>query len=529
MVIIIGAGANGLTTAFYLAKAGLRPLVLEERPDVGGCAVTDDLAPGYRCPTLAHVTGPLRASVVRDMQLARRVEFLQPDPRLVALAADGRALAFSANPQRTADAIRPFSAADAERYADFCATLSRLGAFIAPLLESTPPSLDEPAAGELWDLLKVGRRFRALGRADAFRLLRWMPMAVADLVAEWFASDVLQAAIAARGIYGTFAGPWSAGTGAVLLMNAAQDPLPGGSSTTVKGGPGALTRAMADAAREAGAEIRTAAPVARVLVRDGRTAGVVLRDGSEIEAAAVISSADPRRTFLSLVDPVDLDPGFLTKIRNYRAPGTVAKVNLALDALPVFRGVTNPADLRGRLHIGPSIDYLERAFDASKYGEISAEPYLDITIPSLQDEGLAPAGHHVISVHVQFAPYKLGAGADWTSAADQLSRIVMRTLEQYAPGIASMVVHRQVITPLDLERRYGLTGGHIFHGEPSLDQLFTMRPVLGWAQYRTPVDGLYLCGAGTHPGGGLTAGPGQNAAREIQQFLRREPVKRASR
>src|SRR5918992_1538505 len=262
MIIIIGAGANGLTTAFYLARAGLKPLVLEERAEVGGCAVTEEIAPGYRCPTLAHVTGPLRASVVRDMQLGRRLEFMQPDPRLVALAADGRALAFSTNPQRTAEAIRPFSAADAERYPDFCATLARLGAFIAPLLESTPPSLDEPAAGELWDLLKVGRRFRALGRADAFRLLRWMPMAVADLVTEWFSADVLQAAVAARGIYGTFAGPWSAGTGAVLLMNAGNDPLPGGSSTSVKGGPGALTRAMADAAREAGAQIRTSAPVA---------------------------------------------------------------------------------------------------------------------------------------------------------------------------------------------------------------------------------------------------------------------------
>ena len=527
--LIIGAGANGLTTAFYLARSGLRPLVLEERPELGGCAITDEIAPGYRCPTLAHVTGPLRASVVRDMQLARRVEFMQPDPRLVAFTADGRALAFSTNPQRTAEAIRAFSTTDAERYPEFCATLARLGAFLAPLLESTPPSLDQPAAGELWDLLKVGRRFRALGRADAFRLLRWMPMAVADLVAEWFSTDVLQAAIAARGIYGAFAGPWSAGTGAVLLMHAGADPLPGGSSTAIKGGPGALTRAMADAAREAGAEIRTSAPVARVLVRDGRVSGVVLRDGSEIEASAVISSADPKRTFLSLVDPVDLDPGFLTKIRNYRTPGVVAKVNLALDGLPVFRGVTNPADLRGRLHVGPGIDYLERAFDASKYGEISAEPYLDLTIPTLQDDSLAPAGHHVMSVHVQFAPYRLSAGGDWTRAADVLARIVVRTLEQYAPGIESRIVHRQVITPLDLERRYGLTGGHILHGEPSLDQLFTMRPVLGWAQYRTPIEGLYLCGAGTHPGGGLTAGPGQNAARELQSLLRREPARRAHR
>jgi phytoene dehydrogenase-like protein len=528
MIIIIGAGHNALTTAFYLAKAGLKPLVLERRAIIGGCAVTEEIAPGYRCPTLAHATGPLRPSVVRDMELSRRVEFIQPDPRLVALAPDGRALAFSTSAARTADAIRPFSAADADRYADFCATIERLGAFLAPLLESTPPSLDEPAAGELWDLLNAGRRFRALGRTDAYRLLRWTPMAVADLVAEWFTADVLQAAIAARGIVGTFSGPWSAGTGAVMLLNAAADPLPGGNSVTVKGGPGALTGAMADAAREAGADIRTDAPVARVLARDGRVTGVVLNDGTEIEAGVVISSADPKRTFLTLVDPVDLDPAFLMKVRNYRCSGTVAKVNLALDGLPVFRGVTNPADLHGRVHIGPSIDYLERAFDAAKYGEVSEEPFLDITVPTIHDASLAPAGHHVMSVYVQFAPYRLAAGDEWARAANQLSRNVMRTLERHAPGIESMVVHRDVITPIDLEQRYGLTGGHTLHGEPSLDQLFTMRPILGWAQYRTPIDGLYLCGAGSHPGGGLTAGPGQNAAREILRFERRSGSRSAT-
>jgi phytoene dehydrogenase-like protein len=277
---------------------------------------------------------------------------------------------------------------------------------------------------------------------------------------------------------------------------------------------------MADAARDAGAEIRTDAPVARVLVRDGRAAGVVLDDGTEIPGSAVISNADPRRTFLSLVDPIDLDPGFLTKVRNYRCPGATAKINLALGALPVFSGVANPGDLRGRVHVGPSIDYLERAFDASKYGEISPEPYLDIALPTLHDPALAPAGKHVMSVYVQFAPYKLAAGHDWTEGRDVLAGHVMRTLERHAPGIERLVEHRQVITPRDLEQTYGLTGGHILHGEHSLDQLFTMRPILGWAQYRTPIAGLYLCGAGTHPGGGITAGPGQNAAREIVKDLK---------
>lgn len=516
--IIIGAGHNGLTTAFYLAQAGLKVTVLERREVVGGAAVTEDIAPGYRCPTLSHATGPLRAAVVRDMRLVQRgVEFLHPDPRLIALAPDGRALAFSADVARTADAIRAFSAKDAERYPEFCATMARVSSFLSTLLEATPPSIDAPAASELWDLLKTGRRFRSLGRTDSFRLLRWAPMAVADLVAEWFETDLLQAAIAARGIFGTAQGPWSAGSGAVLLLNSAFDPAPGGSSITVKGGPGALTAAMAEAAREAGVEIRTHAAVESVLVHGGRAVGVLLEDRSELQARAVISNADPRRTFMGLVDPGELDPSFLTKVRNYRCPGTTAKINLALSGLPAFRA--NAADLHGRIHIGPSIDYLERAFDASKYGEVSAEPYLDITIPTLQDPSLAPADRHVMSVYVQYAPYKLAKGHDWATERDRLVTHVMQTLERYAPGIARLVEHQQVFTPRDLEATYGLTGGHILHGEPSLDQLFTMRPILGWAQYRTPIDGLFLCGAGTHPGGGVTAGPGQNAAREIVKAL----------
>src|SRR5262245_36406592 len=520
-IIIIGAGHNGLTTAFYLAKAGLRTTVLERRAVVGGAAVTQEIASGFRCPTLAHSVGPLRTSVVRDLQLSGRgVEFVAPDPRLIALSAEGRALAFSTDPGRTADAIRPFSDADADKYLEFCRVLERIGAFLSELLEATPPSLDGPAVGELWDLLKTGRRFRALGRNDAFRLLRWMPMAAADLVAEWFSTDLLQAAIAARGMFGVAQGPWSAGTGAVLLLNAAIDPAPGGSSVTVKGRPGALTRARADAARHAGVESRPSVSVARVLVRDGRAAGVVLDDGTELPARAVVSNADPKRTLLRLVDPIELDPGFLRRIRNYRSPGTSAKMNLALSALPSFTSVANPSDLKGRIQIGPSIDYLERAFDASKYGQISADPYLDITFPSLHDPSLAPPGAHVMSIYVQFAPYRLANGSSWKDHRLELSRRVLSTLSNYAPGIEHLVVEQQVITPDDLETTYGLTGGHILHGEPSLDQLFTMRPILGWAQYRTPIAGLYMCGAGTHPGGGITGGSGQNASREIVKDLR---------
>ena len=520
-VIIIGAGHNGLAAAFYLAKAGLKPLVLERRDTIGGAAITGEIAPGYKCPMLAHTIGPLRPAVVRDMQLERRgVDFLRPDPRLVALSPDGPPLAFSTDVARTADAIRSFSTHDADRYPEFCSTLAKLGAFFAALGDRTPPSLDASTPGELWQLVKTGRRFRALGRADGFRLLRWTPMAAADLVGEWFETELLQAAIAARGIYGTALGPWSSGSGAVLMMQAGVDDAPGGSSVTLRGGPGALTAAMADAAREAGAAMQTGSPVARILTRDGRATGVVLENGREIPGAAVISNADPRRTFLELVDPLDLDPGFLAKARNYRSRGTAAKVNLALGGAPTFAGV-EAGSLRGRIQVGPTIDYLERAFDASKYGGLPEAPYLDVTIPTLQDPSFAPAGRHVMSVVAHFTPYRLAAGRQWDSARDELASLVVRTLERYAPGLGSLVEAARVITPADLEREHALSGGHMFHGEMSLDQLFTMRPVLGWSRYRTPVEGLYLCGAGTHGAPGVTGAQGRNAAREVIRDLKR--------
>jgi len=298
--------------------------------------------------------------------------------------------------------------------------------------------------------------------------------------------------------------------------------VPGGSGVTAVGGPGAVTRAMAEAAREAGADIRTGADVVRILVKDGAVAGVALADGTEISAATVVSGADPRRTLLGLIDPVELEPEFTTRIRNYRCPGTVAKLNFGLRGLPAFRGLPGDpsAALRGRVQVGPGIDYLERAFDASKYGETSPAPYLDIAFPTVLDSSMAPSGRHVMSVHMQYAPYTRRAGS-WTGQSEALADIVLRTLEGYAPGVTGLVEHRQVITPLDLETTYGLTGGHIHHGELAIDQLFTMRPTLGWADYRTPLAGLYLCGSGTHPGSGLTGGSGQNAAREILKDTRR--------
>lgn len=522
-VVVIGGGHNGLVAACYLAKAGMAPLVLERRGVVGGAAVTDEIHPGFRCSTLAHSGGPLSPRVAADLDLEQHgYRALRSDMRVLALSPEGRHLPLYDDPARTAAALESVSTRDARRYGEFHESLGRIGRMAAPLLSMTPPSIDGPEAGEVWRLLKVGKDFRGLPRRDAYRLLRWGPMAVADLVAEWFETDLLRATIAARGIFGMFGGPWSAGTGANLLVQAAIDPHSAGPASFAAGGMGGLTAALSQAAQSLGAEIRTDADVSRIDVRDGKARGVVLSTGEQIAARAVASNADPKRTFLKLVDPTDLDPDFLNRIRNYRSSGAVGKVNLALSALPTFRGLDGNGKtlLGGRIHVGPGIDYLEKAFDAAKYGAFSPHPWCDVTIPSLLDPSLAPAGGHVLSATVQYAPERLREG-DWKTRRDAFGDAVVQTLATYAPDLPSRVLARQVITPRELEDVYGLTGGHIFHGEQALDQIFTMRPLLGWARYRTPVSGLYLCGAGTHPGGRVTGVPGANAAREILQDLKR--------
>ncbi|HET6854525.1 MAG TPA: NAD(P)/FAD-dependent oxidoreductase [Pyrinomonadaceae bacterium] len=518
-VTIIGAGHNGLVAACYLAKSGLKTLVLEAREIVGGGAVTEDLHPGFRCSTLDHAAGPFSAEVAADLNLSRfGLEMITPEARVLALSPDGKSLCIYNDTGGTVSEIEKFSKHDAKTYPEFVNSFARIGKVLAPLISMTPPLIDRPTKGDVWQLGKVGLAFRGLGKKDEYRLLRWGPMAVADLVGEWFETELLRAAVAARGIHGAFAGPWSAGTSLGLLWQAALDGSAIGSSSYAKGGMGALSDALAGAAKAAGVEIRTGAKVNRI---NSDTGKVLIDGGEEIESRVVVSNADPRTTFLKLVDPVDLDPNFLLKMRNYRAPGTVAKINLALSGLPEFRGVNgDKAKLSGRIHIGPEIDYLEHAFDASKYGQFSAEPYLDITIPSLGDPSLASAGKHVMSIHVQFAPYKLKQG-DWTTRRDEFADNVIRQLEKYAPGVRELIVAAQIITPVDLEQTYGLSGGHIHHGEQTIDQFFTFRPLIGWAQYRTPLKRLYLCSAGTHPGGGLTGLPGANAAREIARDLNR--------
>src|ERR1700754_673078 len=522
-VTIIGGGHNGLVTACYLAKNGLKPLVLERRDVVGGGAITEEIHPGFRISALDHAAGPFSAQVISDLNLSQfGLQMISPEARALALSPDGRSICIYNDASRTVSEVEKFSAKDAKSYPEFVNSFSRIGRVLSPLISMTPPSIDAPAAADLWQLGKVGLAFRGLGKKDEYRLLRWGPMAVADLVSEWFETELLRALVAARGIYGAFAGPWSAGTSLGLLWQAAMDGSAIGSASYAKGGMGALSEALAKAAQAAGAEIRTGASVAAVVGADTDAPKVVLEGGEEIGSRVVVSNADPRTTFLNLVDPVDLDPNFLSKMRNYRAPGAAGKINLALSGLPKFNG-GNPEKLTGRIHIGPEIDYLERAFDASKYGEFSAAPYLDITIPSIADSSLAPDGKHVMSIHVQFGPYKLNHG-DWTTRREEFAENVLDLVEKYAPGVRESALAAQVITPLELERDYGLSGGHIHHGEQSLDQFFTFRPLIGWAQYRTPLRRLYLCGAGTHPGGRLTGLNGFNAAREIARDFKASKV-----
>ncbi len=521
-VVIIGGGHNGLVTAFYLAKAGYKPLVLERRPQPGGAAITQEFHPGFRCSTLAHSAGPLRPDIVRDMQLEKHgLKLISPDVATVSLSPDGRALTLYRNLEKSAQEISKFSQKDAARYPEFQQTLSKISKVIAEALALTPPDIDHPSRGDLWGMLQTGRAIRKLGKKDMYRLLRWGPMAVADLVAEYFETELLRATIAARGIFGTFLGPWSAGSSLVLLIRAAGDAHASGLASLAIGGAGAITQAMAAAATEAGAEIRSNAEVIEVTVGNGVASGVVLSSGEEINARAIISNADPKRTLLKLVDPMHLSPDFVMKLQHYRMPGTVAKVNLALSGLPKFTALNGNDDaLSGRILIAPEIDYLERAFDESKYGDFSKQPYLEVAIPTVGDPSLAPAVGHVMSIYMQYAPFKL-KNSDWEKQRVPLGDTVVKTLTRYAPNLPELILSHQIITPQDLEDIYGLTSGHIFHGELALDQFFTMRPLLDWAKYNTPIKNLYLCGSGTHPGAGLTGGSGANAAREILKQLKK--------
>jgi phytoene dehydrogenase-like protein len=519
--VVVGGGHNALVAAAYLGRAGLRTVVLERRTRVGGAAETSELSRGVRVPTLAHTVGRMRASVVRELSLSRHgLSLVAPDVRVFAPQPDGTAVTLWSDPKRTAEGLRRSSPLDADRYVAFDRLVRSMGRFLAHIAAMTPPDIRAPGLDDAIAGLDLGLTFRGLGRRDARTLLRVLPMAVADFAGEAFETDGLRAAIAWRGVQYCSMGPWSAGSTAVLLADSAgNDGGAAGQTVFARGGPGALADALASAARAAGVEIRTSTDVVAITSRDGRATGVALASGEEIRAALVVSGLDPKRTLLGLVDPVALGPGLSWRAGNIRTPGVVAKVNLALRAPPEFPAARQGGEplLHGRILVAPGIDAMERAFDAAKYGRMSAAPILEATIPSLVDPSLvegAEPGSHVMSVVLQYAPYALRDGG-WDACREELGDRAIAALETVAPGIGRLVTARQVLTPLDLEREYGLTGGHPLHAEPGLDQFFLWRPLLGHARYRMPLEGLYLAGSGAHPGGGVTGGPGQNAAREI--------------
>jgi len=521
-VIIIGAGLDGLIAAYYLAKAGHKPLVLERREVVGGACANEEFHPGFRT-SLAMSAGALLPQISADLQLHQRgVEIISSPIRVIALNPDGPPVCLYEDANRTAAEMAGVAQRDSERYAEFLSSFDNIGRALRPLLTMTPPNIDEPSKAELWDMGKLGWKIRGLGKKDEYRLLRYGPMAVADLAAEWFENDLLRAVVAARGIFGAFAGPWSAGTSLPLLMQAATDGHVIAPASLVKGGPGVLIEAIAKAATDAGAEIRTGANVTGIEIKEDRAVAVTLAGREYLPASTILSNSDPGSTLLELIDAGELPPSFRLKAQNYRARGAVARIDLALSALPSFNGMgANETErLSGHLHIGPGIDYLERAFDAAKYGEIAEQPYLNVTIPTINDPSLAPKGSHVMSIHAQFAPYKLKDG-DWNSRRAELGDTIVKALADYSPNVKQLMVSQRVITPLDLETQYGFRGGHIHHGETSLDQFFAFRPMIGCAQYRTPIAGLYLCGAGTHPGDGLTGASGLNASREMIKDLKK--------
>jgi phytoene dehydrogenase-like protein len=514
--IVIGGGHNGLTAAAYLARAGRKVLVLERRHLVGGAAVTEEVFPGFRFSVCSYVVSLLRPDIIRDLDLPRHgLEILPLDGTFTPMS-NGDYLWRVNDHAKTRREIARHSKLDAEAYDEYGKAMVEMARFVKPILEMTPPDPLTRNPRELMKLLALGRRFRSLSDQDRYNQLQLMTMSAVDFLDQWFETDALKATMAASGIIGTFLGVRSPGTAYVLLHHYMGE-IDGAfrSWGFARGGTGAISNAIAEAARAAGAEIRTETAVVRVRTRRGHATGVVLANGDELHASIVLSSVDPALTFLKLIDPGELPPAFLDDVRRYKFRGSSGKVNLALDALPDFKALPGPgAHLRGAVSISPAVDYMERAYDQAKYGEFSRRPYIDMVIPTLTDPSVAPPGKHILSCFVQYAPYTLAQGT-WDDQRDAFGDAVVDTLAEHAPNIRDIILHRQVVTPLDLEREWGLTEGNIFQGELTLEQLFFLRPVPGWAQYSTPIHNLWMCGSAAHPGGGIMGAPGRNAALRI--------------
>jgi phytoene dehydrogenase-like protein len=517
-VIIVGGGHNGLVCAAYLARAGRKVLVLEKRELIGGCAVTEELWPGYHVSTAAYLTSLLQERIIRELELERFGYHVDAkDPAFFSAFPDGRYLFMWQDRAKTLVEIAKFSPRDAEVFPVYEDHLERLSEVVESLLLTTPPEFPPRGLGDFVEYLKLAGKFRKLRPKEIVSLVKIFTQSAADFLDEWFESDEIKVTLATDGVIGANGGPRSPGT-AYILLHHVMGSVGGkrGLWGFVRGGMGAVSNAIADSARSRGAEIRTNAGVKTIGIQEGRARGVVLENGEEVEAAIVVSNLTPQETFLHLVDARELPADVADSIRKYRSEGTSCKINLALDGLPDFRalpGAPGPQH-RATMHICPSLEYVERAWDDAKYGLPSQSPLLELTIPTMYDPSLAPPGKHIMGIFLQYAPYTL-RDAHWDELREPFAYRVFDLIEEYAPGFRELIVAKQVLTPLDLERRFGLTGGNIFHGEMSLDQMFVLRPVAGCARYRTPIRGLYLCGSGTHPGGGVMGAPGYNAAREI--------------
>jgi phytoene dehydrogenase-like protein len=514
--IVIGGGHNGLVNAAYLTKAGLKTLLLERRHVLGGASVTEEVYPGFKFTVFSYVVSLFRPEIIRDLDLTRHGLMILPLESTLSPLQDGRYLYRGADHYETYRNIGRFSLRDADAYEDYGRMMHLMAKAVKYVLSIAPPDPTSLRPGELNGLLQMARHFLGLDREQFYTLVRLMTMSSADFLSRWFESEPLMGTLSASGIIGTFMGPRSPGTAYVLLHHYMGE-IDGvfrawGFS---KGGTGGIAEALANSARALGVEIRIEAPVSQVILQNGKAAGIALENGEEIYARLVVSSLDPAQTFMKFVDPGLLPEEMVSSIGKYVYRGSSGKVNFALDAAPELACLPGKgAHLRGAISISPSVDYIERAYDDAKYGSFSQRPYIDVIVPSMIDPDMAPPGKHVMSCFVQYAPYHLKEG-NWDEKREAFGDAVVETLCEYIPNLKDIIIHRQVLTPLDIERTTGLSEGNIFQGELSLSQLFFLRPAPGLAKYRTPLRNYYQCGSAAHPGGGITGAPGRLAALTI--------------
>jgi phytoene dehydrogenase-like protein len=523
--IVVGGGHNGLTAAAYLGRAGLSTLVVERRKIVGGCCVTEEIAPGCRASTTSYIASMLRPEIIRDLDLGGHgLRMIPCSPALLVPFPDRSVVCWWPERERTVAELRRLSEADAKTFARVDDRLKKLARYLQPFFLEPPPDFHRSGVQGALEMLRVGKRFRKISCDEIAELVAFLTGSLRDFLDRHYQNEKIKTLMLANNVYGKHGGPYQPGSALGLLFHL----LSGGAEEIqgfyghVVGGMGAITQALAASARKFGVEIRTSAPVTRIAAKGGRVRGVVLEGGTEIAAPLVLSNADPKRTFLGMVEATDLPNEFIAAVRAIKMAGPCAKVNLVLSEEPRVNGMpaTFTAGERSLFTLVPSLEFAERCYDIAKFGEIPEELWVDCVVASNVDSTLAPAGRHIMTCFVQYVPYGLRQGT-WDEKREMLGDRVVKKIGEYAPNVPRAIVARQVLTPLDLEHIYGLTEGNIFHGDLSLEQLFFMRPVPGWAQYRTPVEGLYLCGAGAHPGGGVTGAPGHNAAHQALRDLKK--------